>query len=238
MAAGLWGIGWWSSRGRLRAPVRLGPGAGRSFRVQVTFALFLFFLIPAFAFAAIASRTLDGAVVRTAEALADRAVADAAEDFLAVQGQVGLLPTSTGTVLLLYQDGELIRSSRPAFLELGVQYAWLPAQVHRSLADGDAVLVHANVRRWGGEYVLAYRRLQTGQVLASAAPLDAGATAFQQNDLILLLAFAVVTGDRALAGSRTPGGPSAGESDSHPQAGVGASGGGEPGGAVAGDAHR
>ena len=56
------------------------------------------------------------------------------------------------------------------------------------------MLVHANVRRWGGEYVLAYRRLQTGQVLASAAPLDAGATAFEQNDLILLLAFAVVTG--------------------------------------------
>ena len=194
IVAGLWSIGWWSSRGHPRPPIRLGPGAGRSFRVQVTFALFLFFLIPAFAFAAIASRTLDRAVVRTAEALADRAVADAAESFLAVQGQVGLLPTSTGTVLLLYQDGELIRSSRPAFLELGVQYAWLPAQVHRSLADGDAVLVHRTVRRWGGEYALAYRRLQTGQVLASAAPLDAGATAFEQNDLVLLLAFAVVTG--------------------------------------------
>ena len=194
IVAGLWGIGWWSGRGGLSAPIRLGPGAGRSFRVQVTFALFLFFLIPAFAFAAIASRTLDGAVVRTAEALADRAVEDAAEDFLALQGQVGLLPTSTGTILLLYQDGELIRSSRPAFLELGVQYSWLPARVHRSLADGEAVLVHANVRRWGVEYVLAYRRLQTGQVLASAAPLDVGATAFEQNDLILLLAFAVVAG--------------------------------------------
>lgn len=194
IVAGLWGIGWWSSRGRARAPLRLGPGAGRSFRVQVTFALFLFFLIPAFAFAAIASRTLDRAVVRTAEALADRAVADAAEDFLAVQGQVGLLPTSTGTVLLLYRDGELIRSSRPALMELGVQYSWLPAQVHRSLEDGEAVLVHSTQRRWGGDYVLAYRGLQTGQVLASAAPLDAGATAFEQNDLILLLAFAVVAG--------------------------------------------
>ena len=194
IVAGLWGVGWWSSRGRPRAPIRLGPGAGRSFRAQVTIALFLFFLVPAFAFAAIASRTLDRAVVRTAEALADRAVADAAESVLAVQGQVRLLPTSTGTVLLLYQDGELIRSSRPAFLELGVQYSWLPARVHLSLEDGEAVLVHANVRRWGGDYVLSYRRLQTGQVLASAAPLDAGATAFEQNDLILLLAFAVVAG--------------------------------------------
>lgn len=194
IVAGLWGLGWWSGRGRLRTPIRLGPWAGRSFRAQVTFALFLFFLIPAFAFAAIASRTLDRAVVRTAEALADRAVADAAEDFLAVQGQVRLLSSATGTILLLYQDGELIRSSPPAFLELGVHYSWLPAQVHRSLADGEAVLVHANVRRWGGEYVLAYRRLQTGQVLASAAPLDAGATAFEQNDLVLLLAFAVVAG--------------------------------------------
>ncbi len=194
IVAGLWGIGWGSSRERLRAPIRLGPWAGRSFRVQVTLALFAFFLIPALAFAAIASRTLDRAVVRTAEALADHAVADAAESFLAVQGQVQLLPASTGTVLLLYQDGELIRSSRPAFLELGVQYSWLPAEVDRSLAEGDAVLVHSSVRRWGGDFVLAYRRLQTGQVLASAAPLDAGATAFEQNDLILLLAFAIVTG--------------------------------------------
>lgn len=194
IVAGLWGGGWWSSRRRPGAPIRLEPGAGRSFRVQVTFALFLFFLVPAFAFAAIASRTLDGAVLRTAEALADRAVADAAENFLAVQGQVGLLPASTGAVILLFQEGELIRSSRPAFLELGVQRSWLPAEVHRSLADGEAVLVHATMRRWGGDYVLAYRRLQTGQVLGSAAPLDAGATAFQQNDLVLLLAFAVVTG--------------------------------------------
>ncbi len=190
----VWGLGWWSARGHPVAPVRLGPWPGRSFRVQVTFALFAFFLIPALAFAAIASRTLDGAAVRTAEALADRSVADAAENFLAVQGEIRLLPSSTGTVLLLYQDGELIRSTRPALLELGVQYAWLPAQVHQSFNDGDAVLVHTTARRWGGDYVLAYRRLQTGQVLASAAPLDAGATAFGQNDLILLLAFAIVTG--------------------------------------------
>ena len=195
VVAGLWSVGWWSGGGRPPLPTRLlGRGAGRSFRVQVTFALFLFFLIPAFAFAAIASRTLDRAVARTAEALADRALADGAETFRAVQGQVGLPPNRTGTVLLLYQDGELIRSSRPAFLELGVQHSWLPSEVHRSLADGEAVLAHANARRWGGEYVLAYRRLQTGQVLASVAPLDAGATAFEQNDLILLLAFAVVTG--------------------------------------------
>ena len=194
IVAGLWGIGWWSGRGRLRAPVRLAPGIGRSFRVQVTLALFAFFLIPALAFAAIASRTLDRAVGRTAEALADRAVADAAQSFSAVQGRVQLLPTRTGTVLLLFEDGELIRSTRPAFLQLGVQQAWLPAQVQRSFVDGDAVLVHSNVRRWGGDYVLAYRRLQTGQVLASAAPLYAGATAFGQNDLLLLLAFAIVTG--------------------------------------------
>ena len=194
IVVGLWGMGWWSGRGRPRAPIRLGPDAGRSFRVQVTLALFAFFLIPALAFAAIASRTLDGAAVRTAEALADRAVANAAESFLAVQGDAGLLPARAGTVLLLYQDGELVRSSRPAFLELGVQHTWLPARVHRSFTDGDAVLVHANSRRWGEDYVLAYRRLQTGQVLASEAPLDAGATAFEQNDLVLLLAFAIVTG--------------------------------------------
>ena len=194
IVVGIWGLGWWSTRGRAVAPVRPGPWPGRSFRLQVTFALFAFFLIPALAFAAIASRTLDGAAVRTAEALADRSVADAAENFLAVQGEIHLLPASVATVLLLYQDGELIRSTRPALLDLGVQYAWLPAEVHRSFSDGDAVLVHATARRWGGDYVLAYRRLQTGQVLASAAPLDAGATAFGQNDLILLLAFAIVTG--------------------------------------------
>ncbi len=191
---GLWGFGWWIGRGRPRPPIRLTPGAARSFRMQVTFALFAFFLAPALAFAALASRALDRAVVRTAEALADRAVVDAVEGFPALRAQAQLLPTSAGAVLLLFQDAELIRSSRPAFLELGVQHAWLPAEVHRSFMDGDAVLVHANVRRWGGDYVLAYRRLQTGQVLASAAPLYAGATAFEQNDLILLLAFAIVVG--------------------------------------------
>ena len=191
---GVLGLGWWSVRGRLLRRVRFASWPGRSFRVRVTFALFAFFLIPALAFAAIASRTLNGAAVRTAEALADRAVADAAEGYLAVRGEIRLLPTSNETVLLLYQDGELARSSMPALLELGAQRAWLPADVHRAFSDGDAVLVHAPSRRWGGDYVVAYRRLQTGQVLASAAPLDAGATAFGQNDLVLLLAFAIVTG--------------------------------------------
>lgn len=194
LLVGIWGLGWWSVRGRLLRRVRLGPWPGRSFRARVTFALFAFFLVPALAFAAIASRTLDGAAVRTAEALADRAVEDAADGFLAVQGEIRLLPTSSETDLLLYQDGELNRSSMPALLELGVQRAWLPADVHRALTEGDAVLVHAPESRWGGDYVVAYRRLQTGQVLASAAPLDAGATAFGQSDLILLLAFAIMAG--------------------------------------------
>ncbi len=190
---GVWAVGRWVILGHVIRPAESWLGLA-SFQARVTVALFGFFLVPALAFATVASGTLDGAALRTAEALAGRAVTDAAADFLAVQGEIDLLSGRTGADLLLYEDGVLTESSTPALLELGVHEAWVPTDVHQALSSGEAVLTHARQGRWGVEYVVAYRRLQGGRVLSSAAPLAAGATALGQRDLVQLLTFAIVAG--------------------------------------------
>ncbi|MEX0980248.1 MAG: ATP-binding protein [Gemmatimonadota bacterium] len=193
LLVGLWGVGrllllgW---RGRRRE----WWGVLTSFRGRVTLALFGFFLVPALVFGTLAYRTLAGASARTAQVLAERAVDEAAESFFELEGSLDVIAGRVGADLLLYEGGELQGGSMRELVELGLYEGWLPPDVHRVMAGREELkaVSHSSMGRW--EYVVAYRRVPGGRVLASPAPLQAGATALRRRDVADLLGFAVVLG--------------------------------------------
>jgi two-component system, NtrC family, nitrogen regulation sensor histidine kinase NtrY len=188
----------WSGGRRLAFP---GPvplprvaAALTSFRGRVTLALFAFFLIPTFLFGMLSYRTLAGASLRTAETLAARAAEGAASGFADTGGAMDLLAARVGSDLLLYEGGQLVGSSQRELVELGLYQGWIPPAVHQALTDGSGMLTTSTASLGGWEYVVAYRRMPGGQVLAAPAALQAGATAVRQREVADLLAFSLVLG--------------------------------------------
>ena len=173
------------------------PRMGRllgSFRARVTLVLFLFFLVPTLFFGIQAYRTLAGAAQRTAEALARRAVDDGASAFLEVQGEIDLLSRRVRADLLLYEQGSLVAGSPPELVEMGLFDGWLPGSAG-GLMEGREEVVASSASAWGRwSYMVAYRRLPGGVVLASVAPLRVGAAALRSREVADLLAFSVVLG--------------------------------------------
>ncbi len=188
----------WSAGRRLAFP---GPvplprvaAALTSFRGRVTLALFAFFLVPTILFGMLAYRTLAGASVRTAEALAARAVDGAAAGFVESGGAMDLLANRVGSDLLLYEGGQLVGGSQRELVELGLYQGWIPPAVHATLSAGSSTLVTTTASLGGWGYVVAYRRMPGGLVLAAPAALQAGATAVRQREVADLLAFMLVLG--------------------------------------------
>lgn len=190
---GLWAVGRAAVTG-LPAPPDGWRTLVASFRARVTLALFVFFLVPTGVFGTLAYRTLAGAGQRTARALAERAVDEAAARSAEVGGALELLARRVGAELLRYRAGELEAAATRELVELGFYGAWLPPRVHERLASGEAA-VDTEVEVLGErEYVVAYRRLPDGPVLASPAPLLAGATAVREGEVAHVLAFAIALG--------------------------------------------
>ena len=165
-----------------------------SFRGRVTLTLFAFFLIPTLGFGALAWQTLSAAAGRTAETLAERAAEEAAGWFGEVGGAMDVLARRVRSDLLLYDGGELIRGSVPELVDLGLYQGWLPPQIHARMVAGEELMVSTRATLGGLEYVVAFRRIEGGQVLGVPAPLEAGATALRQRDVADLIAFAGVAG--------------------------------------------
>jgi len=189
----VWAAGRWIGEGH-PAPLRRWLGGLASFRGRVTLALFAFFLIPSILFGTLAYRTLSGAAVRTAEVLAERAAEDGAIWFSEVAGGMDVLARQIGSDLLLYENGELASGSLPELVRLGLYEGWLPPAIHRDMAGGEELMTTATSRLGGWEYVVAYRRMPGGRVLAAPAPLQAGAMALRQRDVTDLIGFSVVMG--------------------------------------------
>ncbi len=188
-----WGLGRCIREGRL-SPVATSLAAPGSFRGRVTFALFAFFLIPSVAFGTLAYRTLAGAAVRAGELLAERAVDDAGRRYLDGGASVGLSGPGPSPDLLLYEFGELTEGSPAELVELGLYPGWIPAEVGELMEAGEALTTTTTASLGGWEYVVAYRRLPGGRVLAAPAPLQAGATALGQREVTELIAFSLVVG--------------------------------------------
>ncbi|MDT8340164.1 MAG: ATP-binding protein [Longimicrobiales bacterium] len=175
---------------RLRA--RLGwPG---SFRARVTLALFGFFSVSNLLFGTVAYRTITGASQRAAQVLAERVVADAAAAYPQSGGQVELVAQRVGSDLLEYRGALLHEGSPEPLVELGLYEGWVPFSVHRALANRETVVrtMPTVVGDWS--YVTAYQRLPDGSVLAAPVPLEAGASAVRSQEVIRLLAFAMIAG--------------------------------------------
>jgi len=186
-------VGWAMARGRelhLQQALRvLG-----SFRARVTMALFGFFVLSIAIFGTLAFQTLSGAAERTASALAERLVEDGASGYLDVAGQMEILAQEVGADLLEYRDGELIDGSAEELVELGLYEGWVPEPIFRNLEDRTEVrgTHRASLARWA--YVMAYRRLPDGDILATPVPVEAGATALRRREAADLLGFAIVLG--------------------------------------------
>jgi two-component system nitrogen regulation sensor histidine kinase NtrY len=189
----LWGLGRAMARGReLQLTETLRVLA--SFRARVTLALFGFFFLSIAIFGTLAFQTLSDAAERTATALAERLVEDGASGYLDVAGQMEILAQEVGADLLEYRNGELIDGSAEELVELGLYEGWVPEPIFRSLEDRTEVRgVHrASLASWA--YVMAYRRLPDGDIIATPVPVEAGATALRRQEVADLLGFAIILG--------------------------------------------
>lgn len=189
----LWGTARVMARGRELDLKEVRQFLG-SFRARVTLALFAFFVLSIAIFGTLAFRTLSGAAQRTASALAERLVEDGASFYPDVQGSMPLLAREVGADLLEYRDGELVAGSSEELVALGLYEAWIPEPVYRSLADQTEVRATHQSSLGGWEYVMAYRRLVDGDVLATPIPVEIGASALRRQEVADLLGFAIVLG--------------------------------------------
>ncbi len=166
----------------------------KSFRARVTWTLFGFFLLSAAIFGTLDYRTLAGASERTAAALAERAVSEAAQRYRERGGSFDSLGGRSGADLLEYRDGGLARSSASDLADLGLYEGWVDPDIYSALRAGRRLRASrvAELGQW--QYVVAYQRLPDGGVLASPVSLRAGAAALRMRDVVHLLGFAVVIG--------------------------------------------
>lgn len=190
---GLWGTGRGLGGGRSPALRRLLRAAG-TFRGRVTLALFGFFLLSVAIFGTLAFQTLAGAAQRTASAVARRVVEDGSGFYLEVQGNLQQLGRQVGGDLLRYRGGELWDGSSEALVQLGLFEGWVPEPIFRALEGGvqPEGLYPSALGSW--EYVMAYRRLPDGAILASPVPVEAGAMALRRQEVADLLGLAIVLG--------------------------------------------
>lgn len=163
-----------------------------TFRGRLTLALFFFFLVPMAGFGAAAYRALSREVVRTAGALADRALAQAAAE---VQGAtLPELAQHVSADLLLYHRGVLAEAAAPEVIDLGLYHAWLPPAIYLRFALGEGTAEQEERRLGGQEYLVAYRRLGREDVLAAPTPLATGEIARRQRELADVGLLAIVAG--------------------------------------------
>lgn len=165
-----------------------------SFRFRVTVTLFGFFLLSAVLFWVLANNSLTGAAERTAAALAERVAGQIAEAYQEEGGSMELLARRVGADLLEYRDGELVGGSVDELFELGLYETWVDPDIHDALESGQRLAASKTINLGDWQYVVAYRRLPDGDVVASPVPVRAGAAALRRRDLAdVLLATLVVS---------------------------------------------
>lgn len=167
-------------------------GFATSFRFRVTVTLFGFFLLSAVLFWVLANTSLTGAAERTATTLAERVVNQIAQAYSEEDGSMESLARRVGADLLEYRAGELAGSSVDELVELGLYETWVDPEILDALERGQQ-LAAAKVTSLGDwRYVLAYRRLPDGEIVAAPVPLRAGAAALRRRDVADLLLAALV----------------------------------------------
>lgn len=169
--------------------------ATSAFRTRITLALFAFFLLSTAGIGLVSWRALSDASTRTATALAERVVKEAADGFVDFEGELGALARRVGADLIVYRHGQLERGAVHELVELGIYPGLLPPAVHRSLDSGDAISSSSTGQLGRWEYAMAYHRLARGGLtVASPVGVEAAALALRRREAFDLLGFAVVLG--------------------------------------------
>ena len=189
----LWALGQYVLVGR-RPTVRTWRNPFSSFRARVTVALFGFFLVSAAVFGTLAFRTLNLATERTAAAIAGRVAADAAAFYRDVQGSMTLLSGRVGADLLEYRAGELRGGSVDDLVELGLYDGLIPFELNQRIESREELLETTLGSLGRRQYLMAFRRLPDGDIVATQVPLQAGATTLRQREIAELIAFVVLLG--------------------------------------------
>ncbi len=189
----LWALGRYVLVGR-RPAIRTWRNPFSSFRARVTVALFGFFLVSAALFGTLAFRTLNRATERTAAAIAGRVAADAAAFYRDVNGSMAQLSLRVGADLLEYRAGELRGGSVDDLVELGLYDGLIPFELNQRIESREELLETTLGSLGSREYLVAYRRLPDGDVVATQVPLQAGATTLRQREIAELVAFVVLLG--------------------------------------------
>ena len=102
------------------------------------------------------------------------------------------LARRAGADLLEYRDGELVGGSVDELIELGLYETWVDPEIHDVLERGQRLNAATVTSLGDWQYVLAYRRLPDGDVMAAPVPLRAGAAALRRRDVADLLLAALV----------------------------------------------
>ncbi|HEX2092618.1 MAG TPA: ATP-binding protein, partial [Longimicrobiaceae bacterium] len=195
LALGVMEVLWALARTLCGEPLGLASSEwvwARTFRGRLTLALFVFFLIPMALFGATAYQALSREVVRTAAALAQRSLEQAASE---ARGQpLPELGEHVRADLLLYQNGVLVDAAPPEVVDLGLYNTWLPPRLFLDFATSEEVQQLQEQQLGGREYLIAYRRLSPPQVLAAPTPLASGEIARRQRELGNVVLLAVLLG--------------------------------------------
>ncbi len=170
----------------------------RSFRGRLSITLFAFFLIPTVAFGAVSYGAVAREVIRSATSLAEQALNQAAENPALVR--FGVPGNRSSPDLLLYTHGTLTAATAPEVLELGLFHTWLPPRVHLQFVNGEEAQRVEERRIADGDYLIAYRRIETDRTLAAPTPLASNEITVRQREfrdvallvILLGLGFSVV----------------------------------------------
>ncbi len=168
----------------------------RSFRARLSLALFLFFVLPAIAFAIwsyrqLASDTTESRAVLVRETLRAVAPPDTAL-WLPMESD------RLDTPLLLYRGGELRDASDPLYTELAPTGRFLPPAVEISLAVREEETATQTHRIVGVSSLFGYRAFDTTaaplNVVAAPARADEVSLGRRRRDLGVLVLFATAVG--------------------------------------------
>lgn len=192
LVALLWGFAVSSDGALLRwARVRRSRWR-RSYRLQLTVALFAFFVVPAGVFAFWTSRRLQTDDRASRELLA-REVLRRATLAMGPSGPV-VIGIPTDLPQFVYRDGRLIAASDPLQVVVAPIGRWLDADVQRALGEGEDLVATRLLSAGQRDVLFGFRPLGNGLVVAVPARVGDDTLDQRRRDLGVLVLLSTILG--------------------------------------------
>lgn len=183
--------------GVLRRWIRLRRrGWRRSYRLQLTFALFAFFIVPALAFAFWSYRRLHDDDRSARELLVREALRRAHYD--AAGDSIAEIPQDVPH--FIYRNGQLAAVSDPLLLSVAPIGQWLDPTVSGLMRESDEIVATTPIRFGSSELLFGFRALTPNVVAAVPARRDEASITKRRGDLGVLVILATVLGAFAALG--------------------------------------